>query len=240
MAHDFRSRMLRRRDDALVNPTIRSGSSWYNLPCLSSTIGCHDCGGNPHKQDGTGATTSIRSDARSTMGHLYGQLRERRRILSLQLLGHKRMRQDCTGGYLCTRMPTHCGSSDVRYLSAAKEDEAHKNHKNVVQEVKRSSFGVSRRAAFMLAGFRESCFPVQIEPILAEPFTDLKTKHPARTLVSYLQDVLPILFLGSSLNGFSKNEHIYGVVPRAWVPLACGLKKRGRGVQLTHHTLPPQ
>jgi hypothetical protein len=37
-------------------------------------------------------------------------------------------------------MPTHCGSLDVRYLPVAKEDEAHKDHKNVVQEVDSSMF----------------------------------------------------------------------------------------------------
>jgi hypothetical protein len=107
MAHDFRSRMLRRRDDALVHPTIRSGSSRYHFPCLAPTVRRHDRSRNPHKQDGASAATGLRPDARPAMGHFNGQLRQRRRILPLQLLGHKRMRQDRASRHLRTWLPTH-------------------------------------------------------------------------------------------------------------------------------------
>ena len=127
--------MLRHRNDALVNPTVRPGSSRYHFPCLAPTVRRHDRSRNPHKQNGARATTGLRSDARSTMGHLHGQLRERRRILPLQLLGHKRLRQDRTGGYLCAWMPANSRGAHVWHLPAAEENETHKDHKNVVQEV---------------------------------------------------------------------------------------------------------
>lgn len=38
------------------------------------------------------------------MGGVYGQLCEWRGLLSLQLLGDERLRQDCAGGYLCAWM----------------------------------------------------------------------------------------------------------------------------------------
>lgn len=69
------------------------------------------------------------------MGHLHGQLREWRRILPLQLLGHKRVRQDRARGYLRSRMPAYCGSSYVWCFPVTEEDEAHKDYQDVVQEV---------------------------------------------------------------------------------------------------------
>ena len=128
--------MLCRRNDALVNPALRSGSPWYNLPCFASPVGRYDCCRNPHQQDGTGATTGLRSDARTPMGHIHGKLCEWRRILPLQLLGHKGVRQDRAGGHICAGMPSHCRGSDVRHLSIAEEDAAYQDHTDVVQKVK--------------------------------------------------------------------------------------------------------
>jgi hypothetical protein len=66
------------------------------------------------------------------MGHIHGILRERRRILPLQLLSHKRVRQNRAGGHLRTGMPSHCRGSDVRYLPVAEEDAAYQDYTDVV------------------------------------------------------------------------------------------------------------
>lgn len=127
--------MLRHRNDASLHSTLRPGSTWYNFPRFTSTVRRHDCGGNPHEQDGTSSPSSVRPDARPAVGHLYGQLCERRRILSLQLFRNKRLRQDCTGRYLRPRMPAYIGSADVWHIPAAEEDETYEDHTHVVQEV---------------------------------------------------------------------------------------------------------
>lgn len=69
------------------------------------------------------------------MGYFNGQLRKWRRILPLQLLGHKRMRQDCASGHICSRVPANRGGADVWYFPVTKEDEAHQDYQDVVQEV---------------------------------------------------------------------------------------------------------
>jgi hypothetical protein len=45
------------------------------------------------------------------------------------------MRQDCARRHLRAWMPAYGRGADVRHLPAAEEDEAHKDHKDVVQEV---------------------------------------------------------------------------------------------------------
>jgi len=135
MAHDFRSRLLRCRNDAPLHSSLRSRSPWYNFPRFSPPVGRHDCGRHSHQQDGSGIATSIRSDAGSTVGYFHGQLREWGWLLPLQLLGYKRLRQDCARGYLCTGMPSNIRSAHVRYLPIAKEDETYKDYTHVVQEI---------------------------------------------------------------------------------------------------------
>lgn len=86
------------------------------------------------------------------MGGVYGKLCQRWRVLSLQLLGHARLRQDCARGYLRSRLyvghllgyaktanmnprSAHGRSTNVRYVSATEENEAYQDLANVVQEV---------------------------------------------------------------------------------------------------------
>ena len=69
------------------------------------------------------------------MGDLNGFLRQWRWVLPLQLLSHKRLRQDCTGRHLRPRMPAYGRSTDVWHLPVTEKDEAHKDYENVVQEV---------------------------------------------------------------------------------------------------------
>lgn len=105
VAVDFRSRMLRRRDDALLHAAIRLRASRLGVPGQSATSRRHDCGGHRHQQDGPGSAslvgcfllfsgnlrqltqTKLRPDARPQMGHQHGELCKRRRVLPLQLLG---------------------------------------------------------------------------------------------------------------------------------------------------------
>jgi len=100
------------------------------------------------------------------MGHFHGQLCERRRILPLQLLGYKRVRQDRAGGYLCSGLPANVGSAHVWHFPATEEDEAYEDHTDVVQEVELFFLLFSRRSGqcnFMLMG-TGGAHTVQIEP----------------------------------------------------------------------------
>lgn len=85
VAHDFRSRLLRRRNDAPVHATIRSRSIRHYFPCLAPSVRCHDRRRHAHKQDGPRPAPGLRSDARTPLGHQHGKLRQRRWLLSLQL-----------------------------------------------------------------------------------------------------------------------------------------------------------
>lgn len=121
MAHDLWTRLLRRRNDASLHPTIRSGSPRYYFPCLAASVRCHDCCRNFNQQDGPGLETSLRSDARAEMGHLHGKLRQRRWILPLQLQCDERLRSHCSSGHLCSRMPANLGGVDVRRFPASEK-----------------------------------------------------------------------------------------------------------------------
>ena len=72
VAHDLWSRLLRRRNDASLHASLRSRSAGYNFPRFASTVRRYDRSRNPHQQDGSGAETGVRPDARSPVGHLYG------------------------------------------------------------------------------------------------------------------------------------------------------------------------
>ena len=91
VAHDLWIGLLRRRDDARCRISIRYGSIWYGLSCLSSSIRCHDCGRNSDQQDGARLAKGLRSNARTSLGCFHGILCQWRWILSLFLLGCSRM-----------------------------------------------------------------------------------------------------------------------------------------------------
>jgi len=83
LAHDVRPRLLRRRDDASLDPALRSGPHGYHLPSLAPPVRRHDCGGHVDQQDGTCPAAGVRSDARPAMGHLDGIVCKWRGLLSL-------------------------------------------------------------------------------------------------------------------------------------------------------------
>ena len=83
MADDFRTGLLRRRNDAPLNTSIRPRQTGHNLPRFTSAIRRHDCSRHSHKQDGTGAPTSLRPDARPEVGDKHGFMREWWRVLPL-------------------------------------------------------------------------------------------------------------------------------------------------------------
>lgn len=87
MAHDVRPRVLRRRDDAPVDAALRPGSTGHHLSRLAAPVGRHDRGRHPDQQNGARATPGLRSDARSALGHLDGQLCQWWGVLPLFLLG---------------------------------------------------------------------------------------------------------------------------------------------------------
>jgi len=85
MAHDFGLACCAVEMMHLSTPRYdqdRLGIIFRALP----PVGRYDCGWHSHQQDGSRTTTSVRSDARSTMGYFHGQLCQRRRILSLQFI----------------------------------------------------------------------------------------------------------------------------------------------------------
>ena len=75
--------MLRRRNDAHLDATLRLRASRDGLPRLTPTSRHLDRRRHADEQDGSRPATSIRPDAGSEMGHQHGELREWGRVLSL-------------------------------------------------------------------------------------------------------------------------------------------------------------
>jgi len=67
------------------------------------------------EQDGAGAATGVRPDARAALGHLNGLVCQRRRLLPLQLLGRPRLRPHRARGHLCViRCAFNCAFPRLR------------------------------------------------------------------------------------------------------------------------------
>src|SRR5690606_3223417 len=81
-----------------------------------------DRGRHPGQQDGPGAAQDLRPDARPQVGHLHGQLRQRRRLLPLFLLGRAWLRSDRAGRHLRAGLPADRRGAGLRHPAAAEED----------------------------------------------------------------------------------------------------------------------
>ena len=70
------------------------------------------------------------------MGDFDGQLRQRRRILSLFIFGGSRVRPHRPSRHLRPRMPTHRGSAALRSAAIAEEDQENEAYSNVVPQIR--------------------------------------------------------------------------------------------------------
>jgi hypothetical protein len=59
LAYDFRTRVLRSRDDAPLDTSIRPRQTRHYIPCITSTVGRHDRGRHSHKQNGSRVTAGL-------------------------------------------------------------------------------------------------------------------------------------------------------------------------------------
>lgn len=103
MAADLWSGVLRRGDDAHSRPQVRHGQVRRGVQSVAQARRRYHRGWNGDKQDGARPEEGLRPDARPQVGHLHGQLRQRRWILPLQLLRSQGLRQDHTRGHLRAR-----------------------------------------------------------------------------------------------------------------------------------------
>ena len=72
-----------------------------------------------------GAAQGLRPDARPEVGHLDGQLRQRRRLLPLFLRGRARLRPHRAGRHLRAGLPADGRSAGLRHPAVAEEDPPH-------------------------------------------------------------------------------------------------------------------
>jgi len=72
----LRSRLLRPRNDALLDASLRPGPTRDYLSSVSSSGRCNDCCRHSHQQDGSRSSAVLWSNARATMGDQHGKLRE--------------------------------------------------------------------------------------------------------------------------------------------------------------------
>lgn len=135
LADDLWPGLLRRGDDAHCWAALRHGSLWCRLSRLAAPNGSHHCRRHLDQQNGAGSAQDLRPDARAALGHFHGQLRQRRRLLSLLVFGGPRLRPHHTRRHLRARLPAHSRGPALRHPAVAEEDQAHAHPANVVQEV---------------------------------------------------------------------------------------------------------
>src|SRR5687767_2080531 len=117
--------MLRGRDDARRCGALRHRSVRNAVPSQPAPKRSDDRGRHAVQQDGAGAAQGVRPDARAAVGDLHGLVRQRRRLLPLQLLRGARLRPHRAGGCLRAGLPAHRGGIAVRGHPAAAEDPPH-------------------------------------------------------------------------------------------------------------------
>src|SRR6185369_14183237 len=83
------------------------------------------------QQDGRAAPPGLRPDERTALRHFDGQLRQRRRLLPLLLLGGARLRPDRAGRHLRSRLPADRRSPALRDSPAAAENPPRRDDRTV-------------------------------------------------------------------------------------------------------------
>src|SRR5476649_2869 len=89
---DVRPGLLRGRNDARGRGPLRHGPLRRRVPSIATPVRRDDRRWHAVQQDGAGAAQGLRPDAGTALGHLDGLLRQRRRLLSLLVLGGARLR----------------------------------------------------------------------------------------------------------------------------------------------------
>jgi hypothetical protein len=135
MAAYLRPCLLWHRNDACVDAEVRPGPAGLLLPRLAPTGRRDDRGRDRDQQDGAGGAAVLRPDAGAAVGNQHGQLRQRRGLLPLQLLGGPRRGPIDPGRHLRAGVSTDRRGAHVRPESAAEEDTADQGNKDVVSEV---------------------------------------------------------------------------------------------------------
>jgi hypothetical protein len=79
-----------------------------------------------------GAAPGLRPDVEPEICHLDGQLRQWRRLLSLQLFGGARLRPHRARGHLCPRLPADRRSPALRRDAVAAEDPPHRDDRTLM------------------------------------------------------------------------------------------------------------
>src|ERR1700740_2133214 len=116
--------MLRGRNDAGVDAALRRRALRLCAARLAAPVRRDDRGRYADQQDGAGAAQGLRPDAGAALRDLDGVVRERRRLLSLFLLGGARLRPDRSDRRLRARLPADRGSTALWRAAPAKEDPA--------------------------------------------------------------------------------------------------------------------
>ncbi len=122
VADDLRPGLLRGRDDARRRRAPGPGPLRRGVPPVAAPVRRDDRGRHAGQQDGPGAAQGLRPDARAEVGHLDGQLRQRRRLLPLFVLGGSRLRPHRAGRRLRAGLPADRRSAGVRHPAIAEED----------------------------------------------------------------------------------------------------------------------
>ncbi|EMP75686.1 NADH dehydrogenase subunit B [Burkholderia pseudomallei MSHR1043] len=105
LVHDVRPRVLRGRDDARGGRALRHGPLRHDPARVAAPVRSDDRRRHADQQDGARDAPRLRPDGRTALRRVDGLVRERRRLLPLQLFGRARLRSHRARRRLRTRLP---------------------------------------------------------------------------------------------------------------------------------------
>src|SRR5262249_16775274 len=128
---DVRPRLLRGRDDAGVDATLRRRALRLRATREPPSVRRDDRRRHAHQQDGAGVAQGLRPDAGAGLRDLDGIVRKRRRLLSLLLSGGARLRPRRASRHLRTGLSADRRGAALRRAAAAEEDPPHRHDRTV-------------------------------------------------------------------------------------------------------------
>src|SRR5690606_20106053 len=188
--------LLRRGDDPPVDAALRPGALRHGAARLAAPVGPDDRRRDADQQDGSGPAQGLRPDAGPALRHLDGVVRQRRRLLSLQLQRRARLRPRGAGGRLCPGLPADRRGPAVRHPATAEEDPPHGDHRTMSELVR-----VAERESALTPLGTEMVAALGVEAVVA---------YGELTLIAPREKIVEVMTALRDQFGFQQCMHVCG------------------------------